>query len=156
MKAQWVRKGKGNDNTVLVLESDSSGKWNTSKEGTTVGVVVTLTCAVVEQLEYIQSMPFLATRGYNDWVASSTVSLKASEGECPRSRSTAYCAANRPWMAPEVVEGGRTERIQRMSTVYRVNEREIRNGAAQTDYYTKTPPATPTPPTHPSARRALP
>src|SRR5690606_39289656 len=38
-------------------------------------------CAVVEQLAYIQSMPFSATSGIRDWVSSSTVSLNASEGE---------------------------------------------------------------------------
>lgn len=35
--------------------------------------------AVVEQLAYIQSIPFLANRGIRDWVSSSTVSLKASD-----------------------------------------------------------------------------
>ncbi len=37
-------------------------------------------CAVVEQLAYIQSIPFCANRGMSDCVSSSTVSLNASEG----------------------------------------------------------------------------
>src|ERR1700712_5115279 len=57
-------------------------------------------CAVVEQLAYIQSMPFSATRGINDWVSSSTVSLNASEGEWPLLRNTSYWAANTPWIQP--------------------------------------------------------
>ena len=52
--------------------------------------------AVVEQLAYIQSMPFSAISGYRLWVASSTVSLNASLGEWPCSRSTSYCASHRP------------------------------------------------------------
>ncbi len=43
--------------------------------------------AVVEQLAYIQSMPFSATRRIRLWVSSSTVSLKASDGEWPWLRS---------------------------------------------------------------------
>ena len=57
-------------------------------------------CAVVEQLAYIQSIPFSAKSGMSDWVSSSTVSLKASEGVWPCSRSTSYCASRMPWMAP--------------------------------------------------------
>ena len=45
-------------------------------------------------------MPFFPISGYRDCVASSTVSLKASEGEWPFARSTSYCAAKAPWMAP--------------------------------------------------------
>ena len=56
--------------------------------------------AVVEQLAYIQSMPFSATNGMSDWVSSSTVSLKASEGVWPLARSVSYWAAKMPWMAP--------------------------------------------------------
>jgi len=37
-------------------------------------------------------MPFSAMSGYKLCVASSTVSLNASEGECPCSRSTSYFA----------------------------------------------------------------
>ena len=39
--------------------------------------------AVVEQLAYIQSIPFSPKSGIKLCVSSSTVSLKASEGECP-------------------------------------------------------------------------
>ena len=52
--------------------------------------------AVVEQLAYIQSMPFSAISGYRLCVASSTVSLNASDGEWPWSRSTSYWASHRP------------------------------------------------------------
>src|SRR6187549_1297388 len=57
-------------------------------------------CAVVEQLAYIQSIPFSATKGINDWVSSSTDSLNASDGEWPFLRNTSYCAANTPWIHP--------------------------------------------------------
>src|ERR1700744_2000080 len=57
-------------------------------------------CAVVEQLAYIQSIPFSATSGISDCVNSSTVSLNASEGECPLERSTWNCAAKMPWIQP--------------------------------------------------------
>src|SRR3982750_2809761 len=56
--------------------------------------------AVVEQLAYIQSIPFSATNGINDWVNSSTVSLNDSEGEWPLARNTSYCAAKIPWIQP--------------------------------------------------------
>jgi len=56
--------------------------------------------AVVLQLEYIQSMPFSATRRIRLWVSSSTVSLKASLGVCPFSRSTSYWASITPARAP--------------------------------------------------------
>ena len=46
--------------------------------------------AVVEQLAYIQSIPFFANNGINDWVSSSTVSLNASDGVWPFSRNTSY------------------------------------------------------------------
>ena len=52
--------------------------------------------AVVEQLAYIQSMPFSATSGMSDCVSSSTVSLKASEGVWPLARSVSYWAAKMP------------------------------------------------------------
>ena len=57
-------------------------------------------CAVVEQLAYIQSIPFSPNKGIRDCVNSSTVSLKASEGSCPCSRNVSYCANRSPWMAP--------------------------------------------------------
>src|ERR1700743_1084757 len=57
-------------------------------------------CAVVEQLAFIQSIPFSATNGINDWINSSTVSLNASDGECPFLRNTSYCAAKIPWIQP--------------------------------------------------------
>src|SRR5205085_79456 len=57
-------------------------------------------CAVVEQLAYIQSIPFSATKGINDWVSSSTVSLKDSDGEWPFARNTSYWAAKIPWIQP--------------------------------------------------------
>ena len=45
-----------------------------------------------EQITY----PLAPMRGKRDWVASSTVSLKASEGEWPLARRTLYCARNMP------------------------------------------------------------
>src|SRR5690606_4513424 len=57
-------------------------------------------CAVVEQLAYIQSIPFSATRGIKLWVSSSTVSLNASDGLCPFALNTSYWAAKIPWIAP--------------------------------------------------------
>ena len=49
---------------------------------------------------YIQSIPLAPINGYKLWVASSTVSLKASLGLCPLSRSTSYCARNMPCIPP--------------------------------------------------------
>lgn len=43
--------------------------------------------------------PWFPIKGKRDWVASSTVSLKASDGECPFSRRTLYWARNIPSVA---------------------------------------------------------
>ncbi len=51
---------------------------------------------VALQLEYIQSMPLAPISGYKLWVASSTVSLKASEGECPGFLLVSF---DRRWLA---------------------------------------------------------
>ena len=79
-------------------------------------------CAVAEQFEYIQSMPFSSTRRIRLWVSSSTVSLNASLGLWPFVRSTSYCASMMPASAPMstprspvrslydlVLEGGREQ-----------------------------------------------
>src|ERR1017187_2182184 len=56
--------------------------------------------AAAEQFAYIDSKTFSATNGIRDWVSSSTVSLKASEGECPFFLNTSNCAAKIPCIAP--------------------------------------------------------
>jgi hypothetical protein len=109
----WVNY-KGEETIINTLDKEVNGKTNPDHPGTAnnsskTGLVASRKrfhqsnaprCAVVEQLAYIQSMPFSATSGMSDWVSSSTVSLKASEGVCPWARSVSYWAAKIPWMAP--------------------------------------------------------
>jgi len=59
----------------------------------------------VLQLAYIQSIPFSPIKGYRDCVASSTVSLKASEGECPAKHQQQSNKVNFPSFLPDLLSG---------------------------------------------------